>query len=204
MPRKTRPVEDRFWDKVRKGEGCWEWTGALTQGYGVINLGTGKGVMRAHRLSYEINVGPVGGLWVLHKCDNPPCVRPDHLFLGDVQANNQDMLGKGRGWAQVRVACHNGHVYSEENTWIDGVGRKRCRVCRRPRRRVQRTEEESQQMRLNMGGPRRAKTHCPQGHPYDEVNTYVTPRGSRTCRACQRARREERDKTAGMPGRGDA
>ncbi len=188
MPRKVRPVEDRFWEKVQKGDGCWEWTGAKTRGYGVINMGRGKGLKGAHRLSYEINVGPVGALWVLHRCDNPPCVRPDHLFLGTTADNTQDMMSKGRGWAQTRVACHNGHPYNEENTWIDGDGRKRCRVCRRPRRRVQRTEEEAQQMRLNMGGPRRERTHCPQGHPYDEANTRHY-KGHRICRACEKERR---------------
>lgn len=189
MPRKRRPVEERFWEKVRKTDGCWEWTGGRTLGYGAFTIDRQVGTKRAHILSYEWNVGPTEGRWVLHRCDNPPCVRPDHLFLGDVRDNNQDMINKGRGWFQNKTACHNGHPYTEENTYIDTDGRKRCRVCRRARRKVRRSPEEHQEMRLRMGTPRRERTHCPQGHPYDAENTYVTSRGSRSCRTCQRERR---------------
>lgn len=187
MPRKVRPLEERFWDKVQKTDGCWEWSGARTGGYGMLNLGRQLGTKRAHILSYELNVGPTDGRWVLHRCDNPPCVRPEHLFLGDVVDNNRDMADKGRAWYQAKDACHNGHPYSEENTYIDTAGRKRCRVCRRARRRVNRTEAEQQEMRRRMGVPRAEKTHCPQGHPYDEANTYRS-NGHRQCRTCRRQR----------------
>lgn len=185
MPRKTRPLAERFWEKVRKGEGCWEWTAATVQGYGVIQMGRGLGTKRAHILSYELSIGPVNGRWVLHKCDNPPCVRPDHLFLGDVGDNNRDMMAKGRSWQQKKTRCPHGHEYTEENTYYT-EGRRRCRECKRIKRRVKRTEEEAQQMRLNMGAPRRNRTHCPQGHPYDEQNTRRTSQGHRACRTCER------------------
>jgi hypothetical protein len=95
----------RFWARVNKAGPvvrpelgpCWVWTGSrLHGGYGHM-----KGVRRrellAHRASWTIANGPVlNGLWVLHKCDNPPCVRPDHLFLGTPQDNVRDCQEKGR------------------------------------------------------------------------------------------------------------
>jgi hypothetical protein len=211
MPRQRRPLSDRFWEKVEKGEGCWLWTAATSGGYGVINLGYKEGIRRAHVVAYELTFGPVGNQWVLHRCDNPPCVRPDHLFLGDVVANNQDKFDKGRSWQQQRTACPAGHPYSDENTYTNSDGRRRCKPCRRARRRVQRTDEERIEMRRRMGVPRAQRTHCPQGHPYDEENTLVNSRGSRVCRACARERRQrakesrgQQETVSGIPGRGDA
>jgi hypothetical protein len=82
----------RFWPKVRKDRGCWVWTGATTTtGYGRLSG------QPAHRLSWEIHHGPIpAGLFVCHRCDNPGCVRPDHLFLGTHEANMADMVAKGR------------------------------------------------------------------------------------------------------------
>jgi hypothetical protein len=95
-PRPT--VEARFWSKVKKADGdsCWEWTGARQKnGYGSFRLGDSN--TSAHRASYIINVGPVSAdIFVCHKCDNPPCVRPDHLFLGTAEENNHDREQKGR------------------------------------------------------------------------------------------------------------
>ncbi len=81
--------------KVHKTDSCWEWTAAQgRRGYGVCRIGRER---RAHRASYIMQNGPIpGGLWVLHRCDNPPCVRPDHLFLGTAKDNSQDMSRKGR------------------------------------------------------------------------------------------------------------
>lgn len=90
-------LEERFWEKVRKSSGCWEWTASKINGYGRIGLTRARRQMFAHRLSYELHYGPVpDGLFVLHKCDNPGCVRPDHLFLGTLTDNNRDRAQKGR------------------------------------------------------------------------------------------------------------
>jgi HNH endonuclease len=76
-----RPVIDRFWDKVVKGDdpdACWEWNGSHVLGYGRIKIGAT--MKPAHRLSYEIHVGPVPeGLELDHLCFNRGCVNPDHL-----------------------------------------------------------------------------------------------------------------------------
>ena len=89
-------LEDRFWSKVNKNKSCWEWIGAkFSSGYGVIRV-SGKS-KRSHRVSYELNVGPIPeGMSVLHKCDNPVCVNPVHLFVGTQQDNMKDRGDKGR------------------------------------------------------------------------------------------------------------
>ena len=93
-----RPLELRFWEKVRKTETCWLWTGALNGGYGWIGTGIGTSSGLAHRISWELANGrPPIGVNVCHRCDNPLCVRPDHLFLGDQYANMADRQAKRRG-----------------------------------------------------------------------------------------------------------
>lgn len=106
------PLATRFWRRVVKGDGCWLWTGARSQfGYGNINTGLGKQhpkrTMPVHRLSYELAYGPIPeGMIVLHRCDNPPCVRPDHLLLGTHDDNMRDMAEKGRssGWSPQKLS----------------------------------------------------------------------------------------------------
>src|ERR1700722_1599308 len=99
-------LAERFWSKVQKSEGCWLWIGCRhRQGYGKLHTGGKIGkVVPAHRISWGVNFGPISdGLWVLHKCDNPPCVRPDHLFLGDRKDNMVDCAQKGRLAVQKRL-----------------------------------------------------------------------------------------------------
>lgn len=94
-----RPLTDRFWEKVEKTPGCWLWTGSCTEkGYGSIGSGGRDGShLIASRVSWELYFGPIpAGLWVLHRCDDPACVRPDHLFLGTAADNTADMVSKGR------------------------------------------------------------------------------------------------------------
>lgn len=94
------PIEDRFWAKVHKTDTCWLWTASLrNKGYGAFTYEVnGKPVQdRAHRYSYQLHVGDIPpGLFVLHRCDTPACVNPDHLFLGTNQDNVDDMIAKGR------------------------------------------------------------------------------------------------------------
>lgn len=93
-----RAAEARFWSKVKKTDGCWVWIGAMDHGYGEIRIGgrAAKRPVRANRVAFAIANGrlPVG--LICHRCDNPACVRPDHLFEGTQKDNIQDASRKGR------------------------------------------------------------------------------------------------------------
>src|SRR5215207_4914988 len=105
--RKSHPIPaaERFWKHVRKTPTCWVWTGgAARNGYGVFRDDRSRHVA-AHRFSYELHYGPFNlSLSELHRCDNPPCVRPDHLFLGTYADNAQDMKAKDRHTRGERFA----------------------------------------------------------------------------------------------------
>lgn len=99
-----------FWERVQKSDGCWLWTGHRNpQGYGTVWFQGNS--WRAHRLAWHLTVGGVPAVQdVLHRCDNPACVRPDHLFLGVDADNAADREAKGRG------NHHDGHSRSKLTT----------------------------------------------------------------------------------------
>jgi hypothetical protein len=87
---------ERFWAKVKKGEGCWEWSGSKDRkGYGRLLI-TQVPIL-AHRIAWELEHGLIPeGLCALHHCDNPSCVRVAHLYLGDRADNMRDCLARNR------------------------------------------------------------------------------------------------------------
>lgn len=95
------PLEKRFWSRVLKTDECWVWQGTVDRdGYGHIKH-NGKNV-RSHRVAYILQIGEItDGLFVCHHCDNPACVRPDHLFLGTCSDNMKDCTRKGRNTFDV-------------------------------------------------------------------------------------------------------
>jgi hypothetical protein len=103
-----------FEDQFYKGCGCWLWQGAMNdRGYGVIHYG--KKRYLASRVSYLLYVGEFDdSLCVLHKCDNPSCINPDHLFLGTRGDNNKDRTKKGRGRVAVGIRCSLSKLSEED------------------------------------------------------------------------------------------
>lgn len=96
---KPVPVVELFLRHVKKTETCSLWTAFRDKdGYGMASKGNGQtGVRRANRRAWEVFRGPIpDGMLVLHRCDNPPCVNPDHLFLGTNSDNMKDAHAKGR------------------------------------------------------------------------------------------------------------
>ncbi len=152
-------VTDRFWSKVVKTDSCWKWTGCKKDGYGRINRGArGLGSDYAHRVSWLMHNGAIPeGLCVLHRCDNPECTNPGHLFLGTKKDNSRDMISKKRGaghftsgvldsrsnggrYNKVKTSCPKGHPYSGSNLYISASNRRNCRACSRDRARRNRNE----------------------------------------------------------------
>ena len=146
--RKPRPslsadaVASRFWAKVNKRgpvhpvlkTPCWLWVrkGDSRSGYGRFYSGDQYHV--ASRFAYQLANGAVPeGLWVLHRCDTPRCVNPEHLFLGTHDDNMADLRAKGRGNSQHRDQshCKRGHPFDKANTYVTTNGQRACRKCKK-------------------------------------------------------------------------
>jgi hypothetical protein len=145
---------NNFWQRVSKDDetGCWIWAGA-TRGskhkYGCF-YSQGKTVS-AHRFSYQIHHGniPAGGdkrgMCICHRCDNPLCVNPEHLFIGTHRQNMRDKADKGRHHNAAKTHCPNGHKYSDENTYITKTGLRHCKTCHRQKEATRRKKRKLQE-----------------------------------------------------------
>lgn len=157
------PISERFWKYVNKSgpvmrpdlTPCWLWIGAHDGcGYGQIISprmpGTRRFVLlKAHILSLTMHKGcGDDGAMALHRCDNPPCINPDHLYWGDYKQNRRDAVERGRAindpFVEIRKRlgaekrahpiCIRGHQFSEENTRIRKNGNRTCRTCEKMNR----------------------------------------------------------------------
>lgn len=108
----------RFDSKFIISDGCWEWLGSSDKdGYGNFWDCEQKTNVRAHRYAFEREYGPLGDLYACHKCDNPSCVRPSHLFAGTNSDNMNDKVSKGRtlGFAAMKGEQHTQSKLTEKD-----------------------------------------------------------------------------------------
>lgn len=172
----------RFWGFVNKSESCWIWMGCHNvYGYGVIRVPLVRKLRMAHRIAYELTIGPIStGLTLDHLCRVRECVNPTHL---EAVTRGENVLRGESPAAQAarKTHCVNGHPLIEENLYRDGTCVRRCRTCVLERQRLKRIE------RGQTGTVNYAKTHCPKGHPYSGSNLRVKSSGARGCRACDEA-----------------
>jgi hypothetical protein len=155
---KSRPPEERFWEKVDKSDTCWLWTGGRnSHGYGIFDL-NGR-AEHAHR-AVLILTGTIlqPGQWACHRCDVRLCVRPAHLYVGDATTNNRDTAARNPA-SHIRAP---------------GTG---TRISAGLRAHYAAHPDSHFERRM---------THCSRGHAYDDANTRWTPAGKRDCRACGR------------------
>lgn len=133
-PRPTR--SESFWNNVEKTRGCWLWkAGRDKDGYGMFRWSGGH---RASRYAFFLSRERMPQNFVLHRCDNPLCVRPDHLFEGTAKDNSEDMVHKGRSarFQAKKTHCPIGHPYLGHNVIVEvfrkngkDCSRRHCRKC---------------------------------------------------------------------------
>ena len=139
MPKRNRRKEDNLADWILSKTvrdtvtGCWVWMGSHTSaGYGNLDVFTIHCL--AHRLSYELFVGPIPeGMMIDHRCVNPPCINPNHLRLATPRENCVTFCQTSVSAINARrTHCIRGHPFDSENTIWD-KGRRSCRACRKKR-----------------------------------------------------------------------
>lgn len=130
----TAELFDKFYQNIRFTPGCWEWVGVKEKRYGYGKLAYGykpSRLVTAHRLAWAFAnwIIPPSSTFICHHCDNPSCVRADHLFAGTPGDNMRDMARKGRSSRQKITHCPHGHPYTDTNTVRYKDGKRRCKIC---------------------------------------------------------------------------
>lgn len=202
--RKPIPEEERFWEKVDKSgpnpdfPDCWEWTAHRVKSYGMFSHkrnGQNKKT-QTHRYIWEKLNGPVPeGLEVCHLCNNPPCVRPDHLEVGTRSHNQRYSVTHGNHKESRKTHCKHGHPYDNENT-IHKISKRTgfvtrdCRACHKRWK-----KERLERKRKEKGTEPKKLNHCRKGHDFGIYGEkwFVKKDGRRyrTCVECMRIRNKK-------------
>jgi hypothetical protein len=178
-----RRAISRFMALVRKTETCWLFIGCLNkQGYGEFSFrGRARG---AHRVSYQLFKGEIPpGLYVMHQCDNPPCVNPDHLSVGTSGENARDAVRKGRLFIPPRehkTHCASGHEFTAETTGYYR-GARFCLICRTRRNHARPTNMHLSVTVLGLNIPVCGLKHIAHG-------TLTNDEKKVTCKKCLRSK----------------
>lgn len=132
-----------------KKDGCWEWTGVRRKGSGGYGVFTRDDVLfHAHRFSYELHKGAIPpGLFVLHRCDNPPCCNPKHLFVGTAADNIHDAMRKGRHKPPPR---HDG-PYEDKSAWHRGAQHYAARLSEAQAKEILRSKKRGSELARQYG-----------------------------------------------------
>ena len=184
----------RLWFYVAEAEdGCWNWTGSgMSIGYGRIHI-KGRG-MYPHRVTHMLFKGPIpAGLHIDHLCRNRLCCNPAHLEPVTVGENIHRSPIAQAALNALKTHCPRGHELAPGNLIERKQGRT-CRTCANWLARIASARREGRAADLeallagetpDRAHPTRGLTHCPHGHPFDEANTYIDPKGGRRCRKCR-------------------
>jgi hypothetical protein len=209
--RKPIPEEERFWEKVDKSgrnpdkPDCWEWTAHLVKGYGHFVCkrdGLNKS-LGAHKYIWEKtnNKRVPKGLEVCHTCNNPPCVRPDHLEVGTRSHNQRYAVTHGNNKQSRKTHCINGHPFNEENTTFrpsrrTGLPSRHCKTC------LKKYKKDGRLRKLRKQGIEPKKpNHCRNGHDLSvspwRLGTKKSGNTYKICLECKRERERKRKKKNG-------
>lgn len=145
---KRMPDIDRFWTLVDRSDGddaCWPWlSGKNPAGYGRFRVHPKTYLatrwLMSHLLGRPLRYDAELKEFVCHRCDNPPCVNPAHLYIGDGFTNMQDCSQRGRHHWAKKTHCPQGHEYTPDNIYMSG-GRRNCRACALQREKDKRARE---------------------------------------------------------------
>lgn len=167
--------------------GCWLWLGETKGGgYPVIRERKTRKHVLVTRIILAMREGPLpSNIFACHKCDNPPCINPEHLFAGTNQDNVIDSVKKRRHWQSKKTECVNGHPYVSQNVRIDLHGKRVCLACK-------------EQRALKAKTSSRGTGICAKGHAVTGENVNVSC-GIKRCLACLKmnlARKTQRRKEA--------
>lgn len=185
--------------------GCWEYQGGGNE-LGYVQMTFHGKKWMVHRFIFWHVKGPFDlSLDCCHKCDNPPCCNPDHIFTGDPKANGKDCVEKGRHYKAVRTHCPKGHLYAEHGVeYVKGKNWRTCKICALARSRISHGWPEDLayslprvppgqtpvNINIKRGQPKKGRplqTHCRRGHPLEGDNIYKKPSGTRQCKTCHDA-----------------